>query len=374
MSNFPDVPPILLVDLAKRYGGADVRVLQMARAFHDLGLDYHVATLEGSDLHGRLSQSDLKYLAIPYGRSDPRTALFIRQFVHQQGIKIIDAHNPQSQLWAQLSTTGDNRVRHISTMNSSYRLEHDGSLKGYAYEQIITFNRIQNSYFVAVSEAIRDYLIQTVKIPAERVRIIPSSIDIPATPPAHHHHPLFAEWGWSEAVQVVIAVGRLETVKGHRYLIDALAQVHPQYPNLRAVIVGEGRIQADLAAQIAQLGLGEVVKLAGFRTDVPDLLRSSDFYAMPSLSEGLPYALLEAGTFNLPVIVSDVGGMASLLDHMQTGYLFPVEDVGRLADGIAWLLDHSEAAQQLSANFSQLIHDHYSIHSLVEKTMAIYTA
>lgn len=365
------MPPFLIVDLAKRYGGADVRVLQLARAFHERDYDYCIATLENSDLHVRLVSENLKHVAVPFGRGNPRTAQFLRKTVSERGIQIVDAHNPQSQLWAHLGTAGLN-IRHVSTMHSSYRLEHEGSVKGHAYEQVITLNRTQNTKFIAVVDAVYEYLTETVNLPKNIVTTIPNGIHVSETMPSRQRHVLWDEWGWADDVQVAIAVGRLETVKGHGYLIDAIASLVDKHPKLRCVIVGEGRSEDDLKAQIAAHNLANVVKLAGFRQDIEDLSLSSDFYLMPSLSEGLPYALLEAASLGLPVLVSDVGGMAKLLDHQQTAYLVPPENAEAIAEGLDYLLSNPDKAEQLGQAIYHLVKAEYSLDGMVERTLEIY--
>ncbi len=365
------IPPILIVDLAKRYGGADVRVLQLARAFQERDYDYCIATLENSDLHRRLVDEKLSHVPVPFGRGNPRTALFLRQMVNERNIGIIDAHNPQSQLWSHTGTIGTG-IKHISTMHSSYRLEHEGSLKGYAYEQIISLNRMQNSEFIAVSDAVFEYLTETVKLPPEKVTVLPNGIHVPDAIPARKRHPLWDEWGWDENVKVAIAVGRLETVKGHSYLIDALASPGEKHPGLKVVIVGEGRIEGDLQAQIAAHKLENTVKLAGFRSDIQDLLLSSDFYLMPSLSEGLPYALLESAASGLPALVSEVGGMAALLEHMETAYLFPPEDSDAIASGLDFVMSNPDKTAQLGQAIYHLIKAEYSLDGMIDRTLEIY--
>lgn len=365
------IPPILIVDLARRYGGADVRVLQLARAFRERDYDYCIATLKNSDLHARLADENLTHVPVPFGRGNPRTALFLRKLVSERNIGVIDAHNPQSQLWSHSGTIGTG-IKHISTIHSSYRLEHEGKLKGYAYEQIITINHIQNSHFIAVSDAVYDYLTQTVNLPANKVTVMTNGIAVPEEIPERKRHALWDEWGWDADVKVAIAVGRLETVKGHRYLIDAVANLSDKHPDLKVVIVGEGRIQDVLEAQIQAHNLENTVKLAGFRSDIQDLLLSSDFYLMPSLSEGLPYALLEAASLGLPALVSDVGGMTVLLDHLETAYLAPPEDSDALTEGLDFLMSNPDKAKKLGHAIYSLIKADYSLEGMIDSTMEIY--
>ena len=97
MTEIPD-SPVMVVDLAKRFGGADVRVLQLADALR--GLSCTVATLAASPLHHRLAAAGLPRLPVARRRGDPRIALDLAQALRGGGYRAIDAHNPQSQLWA----------------------------------------------------------------------------------------------------------------------------------------------------------------------------------------------------------------------------------------------------------------------------------
>ncbi len=365
--------PILIVDLARFYGGADVRVLLLARTFHAMGLPYAVATLEGSDLQRRLQSEGLHAHAVPYSRGDWRNILFLRKLIREKGYRIVDAHNPQSQMWAHLATIGMRGIVRISTMHSSYRFEHGGSAKGYAYEQVIRLNQALGCRFIAVSEAVHNYLQDVVKIPAARIALIHNSITIPPRT-QDRVHPLYQQLGWDDRHQKIIVVGRLEEVKGHTYLIEALAQVRTEYPALRCLFVGEGRVKEALVAQVTAAGLQDVIHFSGFRDDVDALLAASDLFAMPSLSEGLPYALLEACSYQLPVLASAVGGMAQLLTDRQNALLVPPADSAALALSLRWMLDHPQETRQLAQTAYELIEREYGLQTMLDRTLALYQA
>jgi len=155
---------VLIVDLSKYYGGADVRVFDLAKALHGR-YPYAVAVLKGSILQQRLDSHHLNVLPVPFSRSDPRTARYLAQTVKRDGFTVVDAHNPQSQLWAHLLTDS---VRHVSTVHSIYRQEHKNP-KGRFYEQILHLNQRWNSHFIAVIEAVQHYL-QQIGLPPDRIR------------------------------------------------------------------------------------------------------------------------------------------------------------------------------------------------------------
>lgn len=360
---------VMIVDLSRYYGGADVRVLEVAQALQAQGRKYTVVVLAGSPLHERLDAAGLSVLTVPYRRSDPRTALFLRRAIIDGGYDVIDAHNPQSQFWAFLARRLCRNRRLIATIHSAYRLEHDGSLKGRLYEQVIRLNRWSNATFIAVSQAVYDYLISIGVKPA-RIELIENGISVPEQIPAQH--PLYDDLSWTNEHDILVSVGRLEPVKGHRFLIAAVAALKSKRPNLRCMIIGDGRLKDDLQTQIEHLQVKNQVHLAGFRDDVPHLVGLADIFCMPSLSEGLPYALLEAMGLHVPVIVSRVGGMAELLTHETNGYLVPPEDVTELTAAIEWMLDNPDAAKRMASAAFELHQTRYSPRIMLEKTTALY--
>lgn len=362
--------PVLIVALAKNFGGADVRVLTLAQALHG-HRDYFVAALENSPLHNRLLQQQLNTIAVPYGRGDMRTALFLRDVVRNTGAMIIDAHNPQSQFWGLLATLGMSNLKRVQTVHSSYRYEHNNSLKGKLYEQVLRLNNYAGSQFIAVSESVQDYL-KEIHTAEKRVSLIHNSIISPSPSDTSALHPLYQQLGWNEEHLKIISVGRLEAVKGHSLLIDAIAEVVKDQNHVRCLIVGDGRLREALTAQIERTGMNDYIYLAGFREDIGDLLSSSDIFCMPSLSEGLPYALLEACGAHLPLLVSRVGGMARLLQDQVTAYLFESGDVRALRDAILWSITHPEEMQRLSQNAFEWQRDTFGVEQMIERTIAVY--
>jgi glycosyltransferase involved in cell wall biosynthesis len=118
--------------------------------------------------------------------------------------------------------------------------------------------------------------------------------------------------------------------------------------------------------------LQDRIHFAGFRDDIPALLQASDAFCLPSLSEGLPYALLEAGSYRLPLLVTRVGGMAELLTHKQTAFLAPPADPLALAEGLRWLIDHPQETSVLGQAAFDLIRQRFNPEKMIAQTLAVY--
>lgn len=367
---------VLLVALAKRYGGAEVRVFDLARAFHG-HLPYAVATLPGSVLHERLLAAGLNTVPLAYGRGDPRLAWALYRLIRQGGYQVVDAHNPQSQWWGLLAAQFARVPVRVSTVHLAYGRVQTDSLRGKLYEQVLRLNRRWGCRFVTVSQSIRSYLHD---LGVVEVALIDNAVDLDAlAAPAPDGGCRQAAAGWRQALGwgpdtfVVTVVGRLEPQKGHAYLVEALRLARRRCPQLRCLLVGEGRLRPDLEQQIAAAGVADVIHLAGFRRDVPALLASSDAFCLSSLAEGLPYALLEATAQRLPLLVTRVDGMAELLADHQTALLVPPADPQALADGMCWLAQNPPAARALGQAAYDLVRQRFDPQRMVQQTLAVYS-
>jgi glycosyltransferase involved in cell wall biosynthesis len=150
---------------------------------------------------------------------------------------------------------------------------------------------------------------------------------------------------------LVVAVGSLFPVKGHVVLLRALDQLRDAagLPGWRAAIAGIGGEEGTLRAFLDARDLADRVTLLGFRDDVPDLLAASDVYAMPSLYEGAPLALMEAMFAGRAIAASDVGGIPELVSHDREALLTVPGDAAALAASLRSLLSNPDLRQRLGA-------------------------
>ncbi|SEO13180.1 Glycosyl transferases group 1 [Cryobacterium luteum] len=143
--------------------------------------------------------------------------------------------------------------------------------------------------------------------------------------------------GVKSSQRLIVAVGSLVALKGHRFLLDAVAELRDS--NIHAAIVGEGDERASLEQQISRLGLVGRVHLLGRQADAWQWAAVADIIAHPSLYEGLPVALMEARVLGIPTVASDVGGIAQLFDGASASRLTAPESSADLERAIREVLD-----------------------------------
>jgi len=157
----------------------------------------------------------------------------------------------------------------------------------------------------------------------------------------------------------MLLVGRLVEIKRIDVFLRVVARVRRQVPAVRAAIVGDGPLRAELERLSSELGLNENVRFAGHRQDVKSWLRRSSVFLLTSRSEGLSLAMIEAMLCGLPAVVSDVGDLADLVEHGVNGYLVPVGSVDDFAAHVVELLTNTDKRRRFStaARESALRHD-----------------
>jgi glycosyltransferase involved in cell wall biosynthesis len=185
---------------------------------------------------------------------------------------------------------------------------------------------------VAVSHDTKRHLDTELGLSPTRVRVVQNGVPVRAG----NRSKVRAELAVPDDHVVILAVGSLVPRKGHAVLIEALATIGAGPWML--MIAGNGVERERLETRIAAKGLASQVKLLGHRDDVPDLLAACDVFAMPSLWEGLPLALLEAMLAGKPVIASRTSGIPEAVNDGQDGLLTTPGDVAELATALRSVL------------------------------------
>lgn len=225
---------------------------------------------------------------------------------------------------------------------------------------------------LAVSRKVRDELVAQCSLDAARVRVVPNGVDWACFQGGRPRGEVRRDLGLPEAAPVVGLVARLEHWgKGHRELFAALAQLAPEHP-CHALMVGGGRREPEVRQLAADLGLQEVVHFLGNRRDIPDLLHALDIFVLPSHSEGVSLALLEAMAAGLPVIASAVGGLPEVVTDGENGLLIPPQDPEALARALERLLSDPAWAKKLGENARKHVKENFSLDRLGREINEIY--
>jgi glycosyltransferase involved in cell wall biosynthesis len=239
------------------------------------------------------------------------------------------------------------------------------------------YNFILRNYYavnVAVSYKIAEELNEMCGVEKGRVRVIPNGINpAPFEVSPEKREAARAKYGLAPddvAVVTVASLGR----KGHNDLVEAAALLAADCPQAMYLFAGTGFGREAIEVQIADAGLTDTVRLLGFIEDIPELLAAADIFCLPTYSEGLSIAIMEAMAAGLPFTASEVGGNLELIEDGTNGFVFPARDPAALAEALRPLLDDHElrtsigernrvrvgklfTADRMAENYAQLYRD-----------------
>jgi glycosyltransferase involved in cell wall biosynthesis len=228
-----------------------------------------------------------------------------------------------------------------------------------------------NDKIIVVSEEVGENAVLKGKISAEKIVTVLNGIDVDSFCTTCDEENLRTDLGL-EGKRVIIAVGRLEEQKGHIHLIKAARILKKDFPDINIIIVGEGPLLDVLKSKIEEYKLEDTVKLLGPRRDISELLSLADVYAMPSLFEGLPIALLEAMAAAKPIVATRVDGIQSVLRSGIEGLLVPPKDEKSLAEAISVLLSDPQLAASHAESSRKKVEEDFSIVNHVRRIEEIY--
>jgi glycosyltransferase involved in cell wall biosynthesis len=210
---------------------------------------------------------------------------------------------------------------------------------------------------------------------ARRTDVIPSGVDTERFRAGEPRAQAKARLDVPAARPVIGTVGRLEARKGTATLIEAAARLRAEYvPDLLLVVAGDGPLSAELSALAARLGIAEHVRLLGDRPDVREVLAALDVFVLPSRTEGMSNALLEAMAMERPVVATAVGGTPEVMGRDPAGVLVPAADPDAMARAVARLLAAPDLAARLGSAARRRVEEHYGARAMVRRLEAVYAA
>jgi glycosyltransferase involved in cell wall biosynthesis len=224
---------------------------------------------------------------------------------------------------------------------------------------------------VAVSEEVRDDLVRMHIAPASKFAVIPYGFDLDARVggPTGDRARVRSELGIEGDAFVIGWAGRLTAIKRPLDLIRVTAGI----PDAVLVLVGDGEDRPSVESLARELGISDRVRFLGYRDDLGSLYSAFDVFLLTSANEGAPVVVIESLAAGVPVVATDAGGTASVIDAGETGLLAPVGAVEELQANVERLREDGALRTSLGELGARRMRERFSVERMVDDTERLYT-
>lgn len=360
---------VLLLTTHLEMGGIPVYVVNLARGLKERGHTPIVAS-HGGWLERRLRREGISHANISCKTSSelhPKLWLSVLPklvgLTRREQPDLIHAHTRVTQVlaWALSTLTG---VPYVTTCHGLYRFRIGRR-----------FFRCWGDRVMAVSGPSMDRLINQYRLsPPHKVVLIRNGVEVNhfSKPVPEEARRFFKEKVGLKGSPIVGAIARLSPVKGLDALLKALPGLLPSFPRLQVLLVGEGPARPDLIRLAYSLGIEEHVVITHPVEDTRVPLSAMDLFVAPSLREGFGLALVEAMTAGVPVVATNAGGPAEIIEDGVSGLLIPPGDPAPLGKAVASLLSDPAKRRTIAAAGRERAKKEFDMDRVVRQVEEVY--
>ncbi|SFB21116.1 MULTISPECIES: glycosyltransferase family 4 protein [unclassified Bacillus (in: firmicutes)] len=334
--------------------------------------EFFLGVFEEGELAKRAQEMGIQTKVFPQSsRFDMSIVDSIAEYVKEHDIDIIHTHGARANLFGTFLKK-KTHCQWVTTIHSDPRDDFLGQgIKGKVFTFLNIWSIKKTDHLFAISEKFNEIVNQSFKVKKEKITTILNGIQFEkkSTNPFNR-----SDLGLQQDDLVIIMVARLEKVKDHMTAFKALKMAVEKVPNIKLLLVGDGKEKEYLMSQSEQLGIKGNVKFLGHRDDVIDLYPLADLGLLTSKSESFPLVLLEAARAAVPVVTTDVGGVNKMIPDESHGWITGVGDVARIAQSITLASELKRTGElvQMGELFNQHCSGNFSIRNQVASIYDTY--
>ncbi|HOQ06425.1 MAG TPA: glycosyltransferase [Clostridiales bacterium] len=353
-------------------GGSEKYIFSLAKKLHGKSCRFYIAYSE--DGPGRSMFEELGIDLIPLKMNSPfdlKAALQLKKLCRQLSIDVIHTHFLRENYISVMSRIAGNRVGIINTRHMLFEN---------SWPVVLTnrFFTMFNSRIIAVSLHVMERLIME-GISKNRIALIYNGVDTTEWD-CSVSSSFRKEAGIPEEDMLITSVSRFSPEKGHDFIIDVIGYMKDNRSVLglagkkyRFVLAGSGPLHGAIIEKAKARGLQDDIIFPGYVENVRELLKDSDIFIAHSQNEALGIAILEAMAAGLPVITTDSGGTAEIVDgNGQNGILVRYGDVQGYAEGIALLINDIHLRRKYADNGLKVVRERFSLDKTAAETYNLY--
>lgn len=229
---------------------------------------------------------------------------------------------------------------------------------------LIWIDRITSTlanHYIALSEAVAQWAIHTLRVPSEKISVIKNGIDIQEIVPPDRTKKMYSG-------TVISYIGRLDPQKGIIYLLESIPLLRKNYRKpFTVLLIGDGPLKKEVQQIVSTNNLDKIVKILGFQKNIPLYLAETDIVISPTLFEGMSNSLLEAMAAGKPIITTNIPENRDIIETNSNGLLVEPRNAQTLAEGLEQLMNNPAEAARLGQAARLTIIEHFNIATTIEK-------
>jgi glycosyltransferase involved in cell wall biosynthesis len=358
---------ILQVCSATQMGGGEIHVTDLVRALADRGHAMYLAVRPESPLRDPLSGVIASWHEIPLRNSlDVQSAKTMAELIVEHRIDLVHAHVGRDYLVSALACKQAAGARLVLTRHHYLPMKRNA---------IYRWMLARVAAVIAVSDSVRDSVIERLALPPDRVHTIPNWVDPERFRPIEREaaRAMFRLRG----NLVVACIGQITPAKGQEEFIRAASRIANMRSDTEFLVVGEEldsdhQFTSELKRLVETLGIADRVRFMGHVRHMPELLAAVDVVVVPSWNEGFSMVTIEAMAARRPVIASNVGAIAQIINDNTSGLLFTARDVRALTEKLIWVLSDSPLRERLSAQGQRDVYTRFGRDQIIDRIERLY--
>ena len=358
-------PNLLFINSITIYGGGEVWMITAMKEFIKRGYDVTlVCKNEAAIIHHSI-EAGIETIPINIsGDLNPLTIFKLYNIFRKKSVNVVIANTGKDLRLSGMAAVFLKNIKVIARQGIDYPLKNNIRYK-------IAYNNLADK-IVANSEATKSTMLKSAPwLKAERVKVIYNGVN-PDLYKRERTKDLRNKFGFSEDDFVIGFVGRLSIQKGIIYALEGFKIINEKHNNVGLLICGDGELKSDVEKFISENQLEQKIHLAGFRKDIPDIMKTIDILLTPSLWEGFGIVLIEAMASGKPCVAANTSSIPEIVEDVVNGLLVPPEDSQSIAESLIRMISNPQLVRQMGQAGIETVEKEFTIEKMIKEYESIF--
>ena len=358
-------PNLLFINSITIYGGGEVWMITAMKEFVKLGYDVTLVCKKEAAIIEHAAAEGIKTIPINIsGDLNPVTIFKLYNIFRKKSINVVIANTGKDLRLSGIASLFLKNIKVIARQGIDYPLKNNLRYK-------IAYNYLADK-IVANSEATKTTMLKSAPwLKPDKVKVIYNGIDT-SIYKAENTKNLRNEFGFAKGDFVIGFVGRLSVQKGVQYALEAFKSVYEKHLNTRLLICGDGELRGDVEKFVFENKLESKIHLAGFRNDIPNIMKTIDVLLTPSLWEGFGIVLIEAMAAGKPCVATQTSSIPEIVEDGVNGFLVPPKESKQIAEALIRLLSDPQLVRKMGQAGIEIVNKKFTIVKMITEYKKLF--